>query len=129
MTLILQLSDNKEAALKAKARTRAVSAEQFVQRIVDRELERPESSAVSPAKRRISERIAGRHALATTPSAACANSLSSWSASQQRNFHLCFAGWSPIPTGGEHPFPGPKASPLPNGLAPRRVPGRQLTSA
>jgi len=58
MTLILELSDNKEAALKAKARTQGVSAEQFVQRIVDRELEQPESLAASPAKRRISERIA-----------------------------------------------------------------------
>lgn len=58
MTLVLELPDNKEAALKAKAKAQGVSAEQYVQRIVDRELERPESLAVSPAKRRISERIA-----------------------------------------------------------------------
>jgi hypothetical protein len=59
MTLILELSDKKEAALKAKARTEGVSAEQFLQRIVDRELEQqPESPAASPPKRRISERIA-----------------------------------------------------------------------
>jgi hypothetical protein len=58
MTLTLELSGNKEAALKAKARTQGVSAEQFLQRIVDRELERPESPAASPVKRRISERIA-----------------------------------------------------------------------
>jgi hypothetical protein len=58
MTLTLELSGNKEAALKAKARTQGVSADQFLQWIVDRELERPESPAASPAKRRISERIA-----------------------------------------------------------------------
>jgi hypothetical protein len=58
MTLTLELSGNKEAALKAKARTQGVSADQFLQWIVDRELERPESPADSPAKRRISERIA-----------------------------------------------------------------------
>ena len=51
MTLILELSDDKEAALRAKARTQGVSAEQFVQRIVDREIEQPGSLAASPAKR------------------------------------------------------------------------------
>lgn len=58
MTLILDLPNNKEALLKAKAQAQGVSAEQYVQRIVDRELERPESLGASPAKRRISERIA-----------------------------------------------------------------------
>ena len=58
MTLTLELSGNKEAALKARARIQGVSAEQFLQRIVDRELEQKESPAAAPAKRRISERIA-----------------------------------------------------------------------
>ena len=39
MTLTLELADRKEAALKAKAQARGVSAEQYVQQIVDRDLE------------------------------------------------------------------------------------------
>lgn len=58
MTLILELPNNKEAALKAMALSQGVSAEQFVQRIVDRELERQETPAPGPATRRISQRIA-----------------------------------------------------------------------
>ncbi len=56
--MILELSDSKEAALKTKAQTQGVSAEEFIQRIVDRELTGPEGPAAGPAKRRISERIA-----------------------------------------------------------------------
>lgn len=38
MTLTLELADKKEAALKAKAQACGVSAEQYVQQIVDRDL-------------------------------------------------------------------------------------------
>ena len=58
MTLILDLTDNKEAALKAIALSQGVSAEQFVQRIVDRELEQQDMPAARQAPRRISQRIA-----------------------------------------------------------------------
>jgi phosphoenolpyruvate synthase/pyruvate phosphate dikinase len=58
MTLILELPDNIEAALKAKALLQSVSVEQLIQRIVDRLLEQPETVAAPPAKRRISQRIA-----------------------------------------------------------------------
>jgi plasmid stability protein len=58
MTLILELPDNQEAALKARALSQGVSVEQLVQRIVDRILEQPETVAAPPAKRRISQRIA-----------------------------------------------------------------------
>jgi hypothetical protein len=58
MTLILELPDNMEAALKAKALSQGVSVEQLIQRIVDRILEQPETVAASPANRRISQRIA-----------------------------------------------------------------------
>ncbi len=59
MTLVLELPDNKEAALKAKAQAQGVSAEQYVQRMVDRDLEEPARSAVAPAvpRRHISEVI------------------------------------------------------------------------
>jgi hypothetical protein len=39
MTLTLELADKKEAALEAKARAHGVSAEQYVQQIVGRDLE------------------------------------------------------------------------------------------
>jgi plasmid stability protein len=58
MTLILQLPDSKEAALKARAQAQGVSAEQCAQQVLDRDLERPESPATGPAPRRISHRIA-----------------------------------------------------------------------
>jgi hypothetical protein len=58
MTLILELPDNKEAALKARALSQGVTVEQLVQRIVDGILEQPETVAAPPAKRRISQRIA-----------------------------------------------------------------------
>ncbi len=45
--------------MKAKAQAQGVSAEQFIQQIVDRELDRQDSAAqVVTAPRRISERIA-----------------------------------------------------------------------
>ncbi len=39
MTLILELPDNKEAALKAKAQSQGVSAQQFAEQALDRALE------------------------------------------------------------------------------------------
>lgn len=39
MTLVLELSDNKEAALKAKAQAQGMSAEQYARRVLDRDLE------------------------------------------------------------------------------------------
>ena len=38
MTLTLELPDNKEAALKAKAQAQGLSAEQYVQQVLDRDL-------------------------------------------------------------------------------------------
>jgi plasmid stability protein len=58
MTLILELPDKKEAALKARALSQGVSVEQLVHRIVDHILEQPETAAGPPAGRRISQRIA-----------------------------------------------------------------------
>jgi plasmid stability protein len=39
MTLILELPDSKEAALKAKARAHGVSAEQYAAQLVERDLD------------------------------------------------------------------------------------------
>ncbi|MDP9054384.1 MAG: hypothetical protein M3N93_08810 [Acidobacteriota bacterium] len=39
MTLTLELADRKEAVLKARAQASGVSAEQYVQQIIDRDLE------------------------------------------------------------------------------------------
>jgi hypothetical protein len=39
MTLVLELPDKKEAALKAKAQAQGVSAEQYAQHVLDRDLE------------------------------------------------------------------------------------------
>jgi hypothetical protein len=38
MTLILELSDNKEAALKAKAQAQGLSAEQYAEQVLNRDL-------------------------------------------------------------------------------------------
>jgi hypothetical protein len=38
MTLVIQLTDNKEAALKAKAEALGVSAEEYAQQVLDRDL-------------------------------------------------------------------------------------------
>jgi hypothetical protein len=57
MTLILELPDNKEAALKAKAQAQGVSAEQYVQRMVDRDLQEPIIPAATSPRRHISEVI------------------------------------------------------------------------
>lgn len=58
MTLILELPESKEAALKAKAQAQGVSAEQYVQQMVDRDLEEPTTSPSTKApSRHISEVI------------------------------------------------------------------------
>lgn len=59
MTLIVELADNKEAALKAKAQAQGVSAEEFVAQILDRELDAPALTA-DPPRRHISEVIRDR---------------------------------------------------------------------
>ena len=41
MTLILELPDSQEAALKSKAEAEGVTAEQYVQRMLDRDLGHP----------------------------------------------------------------------------------------
>lgn len=58
MTLILELPDSKEAALKAKAQ--GVSAEQYVQQMVDRDLEEQARPAAIIPRQRISEKIRAR---------------------------------------------------------------------
>jgi hypothetical protein len=58
MTLILELTGNKEADLRARASLQGVTAEQFVQQIVDRELEHPAGSATRRVSQRISEIMA-----------------------------------------------------------------------
>jgi hypothetical protein len=60
MTLILELPDNKEAALKAKAQANGVSAEQYVQRIVDHDLAEAMPPATAAPRRHISEVIRER---------------------------------------------------------------------
>jgi plasmid stability protein len=57
MTLVLELPDNKEAALKFKALAHGVSVAQYVKRILDHDLEQPASSEVEAAqeKRHISD--------------------------------------------------------------------------
>lgn len=45
MTLILELPESKEAALKAKAQAQGVSAEQYVRRMLDRDLEQQVSES------------------------------------------------------------------------------------
>jgi hypothetical protein len=57
MTLILELPDNKEAALKAKAQAQGVSAEQYAETVLNRDLEEPASSAAAAPRRHISEVI------------------------------------------------------------------------
>ncbi len=47
MTLILELPDKKEAALKAKARAQGVSAEQYAAQVLDRDLEEDNRDARS----------------------------------------------------------------------------------
>jgi hypothetical protein len=48
MTLILELPDNKEAALKAKAQAQGISAEQYVEQMLDHDLEDPAVTETEP---------------------------------------------------------------------------------
>jgi hypothetical protein len=57
MTLILELPDNKEAALKAKAQSQGVSAEQYAEKVLYRDLEEQTSAATDPDDRPIWEII------------------------------------------------------------------------
>ncbi len=61
MTLILELPDNKEAVLKARAQAQGVSAEQFAEQVLDHALDESANPAV-PATHRphISETIRER---------------------------------------------------------------------
>jgi hypothetical protein len=45
MTLTLELPNNRGAALKAKAEAQGVTAEEYVQQIIDRELDRGQNAA------------------------------------------------------------------------------------
>jgi len=56
VTLIIELPDNKEAALKAKAYAQGVSAEQYAETVLYRDLEEPANSAAAP-RRHISDVI------------------------------------------------------------------------
>jgi hypothetical protein len=44
MTLILELLDKKEAALKAKAESQGVSPQQYAEKVLSRDLEEPLAS-------------------------------------------------------------------------------------
>jgi len=57
MTLILELADNKEAALKAKAEAQGLSAERYAETVLYRDLEEPVNSAAAAPRRHISEVI------------------------------------------------------------------------
>jgi hypothetical protein len=57
MTLILDVSADKEPALKAKAQARGVSPEQYVQGMLDHDLEAVEATAATPPRRHISDVI------------------------------------------------------------------------
>jgi predicted ribonuclease YlaK len=46
MTLVIELPDNKEAALRAKAEALGVSAEQYAQQLLDRDLGEPSVAAL-----------------------------------------------------------------------------------
>lgn len=53
MTLVIQLPDSKEAALKAKAEALGVSAEEYAQRVLDRDLAETGQQPVSEMFREI----------------------------------------------------------------------------
>ncbi|MBV9267774.1 MAG: hypothetical protein JO061_16515 [Acidobacteriaceae bacterium] len=56
MTLTIHLAEDKEAALKAKARARGVSAEQYAEQVLDQDLEGATCPG-EPARRHISDVI------------------------------------------------------------------------
>jgi len=58
MTLVVELPENREAALQAKARAQGMSAEQYAAQVINRDIEDNMASAPAGAPRRhISERI------------------------------------------------------------------------
>jgi len=57
MTLVLELPENKEAALQAKARAQGMSAEQYAAQVINRDLEDLASAPAGAPRRHISERI------------------------------------------------------------------------
>ena len=57
MTLILELPDSKEAALKARAQAHGVAAEQYVRRMLDRDLEQQANAPSDGDERPIWETI------------------------------------------------------------------------
>lgn len=57
MTLVLELPDNKEAALKAKAQSQGVSAEQYAAKVLYRDLEEQTNGAAEADNRPIWEII------------------------------------------------------------------------
>ena len=59
MTLTLELPDKKEAALKARAQARGVSAEEYASQVLDHDLEEEDRPAAAP-HRHISEVIRDR---------------------------------------------------------------------
>jgi hypothetical protein len=46
MTLILELSNNRGSVLKAKAQAQGVTAEEYVQQIIERELDQEQNASV-----------------------------------------------------------------------------------
>ncbi len=58
MTLILELANSKEATLKARAESLGVSAEQYAEQVLSRDLEEPDNSGEAAPQRHISDVIA-----------------------------------------------------------------------
>ncbi len=58
MTLILELANSKEATLKARAESLGVSAEQYAEQVLSRDLEEPGNSGEAAPQRHISDVIA-----------------------------------------------------------------------
>jgi hypothetical protein len=57
MTLILELPDNKEATLKARAQAQGVSAEHYAAQVLNRDLDEPANPPATAPRRHISEVI------------------------------------------------------------------------
>ena len=76
MTLILELPDNKEATLKARAQAQGVSAEHYAAQVLNRDLDEPANPPATAPRRHISEVI--REIWSDLPDAAAARTL--WSA-------------------------------------------------
>jgi predicted HicB family RNase H-like nuclease len=55
MTLILNVPENREATLKAKAQAQGVPVEQYVERVLDQDLDEPATTSATASPRHISE--------------------------------------------------------------------------